>query len=76
MERCSAETVFLRHYHTSFEYDAAKTVSMGLLAHIDFWPVPGLSLKAVWEIPMPKITLFFTRILIVVTAVLIGVLNF
>ena len=29
-----------------------------------------------WKIPMPKITLFFTGIPIVVTAVLIGVLDF
>ena len=29
-----------------------------------------------WEISMPKITLFCTRILVVVTAVLIGVLDF
>ena len=36
----------------------------------------GLNPKAVWKIPMPKITLFFTRISIVVMAVLIGVLDF
>ena len=52
-----------------FENDAAKTVCVAHLARIDFWPVAG----AVWKITMPKITLFFTEIPIVVTAVLIGV---
>ena len=31
---------------------------------------------AVWKIPVPKITLFFTGIPVVVTAILIGVLDF
>ena len=44
---------------------------MGHLAHTDFWPV-----VTVWEIPIPKITLFFTEIPVAVTAVLIGVLDF
>ena len=35
-----------------------------------------LSPLAVWKIPMPKITLFFTGIPIVVTAIFIGVLDF
>ena len=35
-----------------------------------------LSPLAVWKIPMPKITLFFTGIPVVVTAILIGVLDF
>ena len=35
-----------------------------------------LSPMAVWKIPMPKITLFFTVIPIVVTAIFIGVLDF
>ena len=42
------------------------------MAHIDF----GLSQLAVWKIPMPKITLFFTGIPTVVTAIFIGVLDF
>ena len=39
--------------------------------HTDFWPV-----VTVWEILIPKTTLFFTGIPVVVTAVLIGVLDF
>ena len=39
------------------------------------WP-RTLSPLAVWKIPMPKITLFFTAIPVVVTAILIGVLDF
>ena len=35
-----------------------------------------LSPLAVWKIPMPKITLFFTGIPVVVTAIFIGVLDF
>ena len=35
-----------------------------------------LSLSAVWKIPVPKITLFFTGIPVVVTVILIGVLDF
>ena len=35
-----------------------------------------LSPLAVWKIPMPKITLFFIGIPVVVTAILIGVLDF
>ena len=35
-----------------------------------------LSPLAVWKIPMPKITLFFTGIPVVVTASFIGVLDF
>ena len=35
-----------------------------------------LSPLAVWKIPMPTITLFFTGIPVVVTASLIGVLDF
>ena len=40
--QCSSEAAFLRHCHTNFEYDAAKTVPAGHLGHIDFWPVAGL----------------------------------
>ena len=70
--QCSAEAAFLRRCCTNFEYDTAKTVPIEHQVHIDFWPVAG----SVWEIPMPKVILFFTEIPIVVTAVLIGVLDF
>ena len=60
----------------NFEYDAAKTVSAGHLTHIDLACLRTLSPLAVWKIPMPKITLFFTGIPVVVTAILIGVLDF
>ena len=60
----------------NFEYNAAKTVPAGHLAHIDFRPSQDLSPLAVWKIPIPKITLFFTGIPVVVTAILIGVLDF
>ena len=77
LSQCSAENAFLRHCRTNFENDAVKTVPGGHLAHIDLWPVAGLlSPKAVCKIPMPKLTLFFTGIPVVVTAVLIGVLDF
>ena len=34
--QCSAEAVFLRHCRRNFEHDAAKTVPVGHLAHINF----------------------------------------
>ena len=55
--QCSAEAVFLRHCHTHFEYDAAKKVPVGHLVHFDFLIVENL-----WEILMPKITLFLSGI--------------
>ena len=57
--QCSAEAAFLRHCRPNFENDAVKTIPAGHLAHTDLWPVTGLlSVKAVWKIPMPKITFF------------------
>ena len=41
--QCSAEAAFLHHCRTNFEYETAKTVPVGHLAHTDFWPVTGLS---------------------------------
>ena len=34
--QCSAEAVFLRHCRRNFEHDAAKTVPVGHVAHINF----------------------------------------
>ena len=47
--QCSAEAAFLRHCHTNFEYDTAKTVQAGHLAYLDFWPVTGLGVRKLCE---------------------------
>ena len=60
----------------NFLYDAAKTVPVGHLAHIDFGLSQDLESVGCVENSLPKINLFFTGIPEVVTAIFIGVLDF
>ena len=60
----------------NFEYDAAKTVPGGHLAHIDFGLSQDFESVGCVENSHAKNNIVFTGIPVVVTAILIGVLDF
>ena len=70
--QCSAEAAFLRHCRTKFWIWRSQNCPRGTSGAHWFWTLGPLAL---WKIPIPKITLFFTGIPVVVTAILIGVLD-
>ena len=73
--QCSAEAAFLRHCRTNFENDTAKTVPRDIWRTMIFGLAQDFKSASCMENSHAKNN-FFTRIPVVVTTVLIGVLDF